>query len=615
MRALSTGVLALLLACFYVTDATAGLGSGAGSGAAGGAAVAAGTGGLNTGAGNTSSTPGSAGGGSNAPIEVEIMTYRALGQIADEMATEVVQKVCNQVPVTADGSTKSTDPPVTTAPGGATQPDCSHAPVLLEDSTMNLQVGLYQSAIALERQAADAHSDLAAAFGVQVGTDNPGVQTFTVPTSGRLWEISNVSGEQLTDLVIDLSLAPNIEIGPGSTCPLYPDRSSTRWHVPTLDIDASCGIMLTPRNHQVAPAGAIEVYVTGPASQSKFLATKLAVAIAPTEPAAKPGAKKPSKEFSFVPSTSIFRSLSAAAQLPTSGAGGTQSGAAASSSPPQWMTNFGTIGTALATLKSGISYSSNSFQPPVQSFSVMLEEALVKKSGTIAPLSPYTSTSILYVDEAAKQLGDALASMQSYNNDITAWTTQCKPATANTQIPAACSEQDINALLTDGSQLITAYTTLLSNASDGSGNPVLLDVLHGAMLYQTFNCPPDGPCTRPFSIQFSVAAAAGSTRTNAIFLVNLFYTPRPSYNAGVVVSFELRNGSDQFVTGGSRVMLYDYNKSWLGGNPRIQPRSTDKCRSSDSAEFCIPEDTASHHPHHPHHDAHQPIRDPAWPNP
>ena len=270
------------------------------------------------------------------------------------------------------------------------------------------------------------------------------------------------------------------------------------------------------------------MYVISPVSKRRFFANQITVAVEQQTAPPPPGKKKPSKPTKFVPFTEMLKDLTQGelAQVPTS-PGSPPSGGAASTSPPQWMTNFGAIGTALATLKSGMSYSSNSFQPPVQSFSPMLEEAITKVSNKF--LAPYTSTSILYVEEAAETLSESLAKMQGYSNDVTAWTALCKPVSAGIPIPAPCTEQDISALLADASQLITAYTTLVANPSDGSGNPVLLDILHGAMLYRTFPCPSGVSCNddaqrRTYTIQFTVAAAAGSTRTNAFFLLNIFYT-------------------------------------------------------------------------------------------
>jgi len=65
-------------------------------------------------------------------------------------------------------------------------------------------------------------------------------------------------------------------------------------------------------------------------------------------------------------------------------------GASSTPPPPQWVTNFGAIGTALEGIKSNMSYSSSSTHPTAQSFQVLLENELLQKK-----LFPYTSTSTL----------------------------------------------------------------------------------------------------------------------------------------------------------------------------------------------------------------------------
>ena len=80
------------------------------------------------------------------------------------------------------------------------------------------------------------------------------------------------------------------------------------------------------------------------------------------------------------------------------------------------------------------------------------------------------------------------------------------------------------------------------------------------------------------SLQLSVAAAGGSTRVNSFFLLNLFYTPKPSYNSGVIVTFELRNRVNVLLTAGARNVLYDYTK-W-------KPRSFDPERLNQGSAEC-----------------------------
>jgi hypothetical protein len=62
------------------------------------------------------------------------------------------------------------------------------------------------------------------------------------------------------------------------------------------------------------------------------------------------------------------------------------------------------------------------------------------------------------------------------------------------------------------------------------------------------------------SLQLNIATAGGSTRTNNIFFVNLFYTLAPSYNAGVIATFELRDKNNILVDAGARNAMYAYTK-------------------------------------------------------
>jgi hypothetical protein len=79
-------------------------------------------------------------------------------------------------------------------------------------------------------------------------------------------------------------------------------------------------------------------------------------------------------------------------------------------------------------------------------------------------------------------------------------------------------------------------------------------------------------------------AAGGSSRTNSIFGLSLFYQFAPSYNAGVIATFELRDGSDRLVRSGARNVLYGYKK-WDPGHINRQD-ITDMDEASDGCTFC-----------------------------
>ncbi|MFZ0480867.1 MAG: hypothetical protein WAL71_17130 [Terriglobales bacterium] len=111
---------------------------------------------------------------------------------------------------------------------------------------------------------------------------------------------------------------------------------------------------------------------------------------------------------------------------------------------------------------------------------------------------------------------------------------------------------DIASKASTANQMMTAFQTWLSS-SDGNGNINLTDVIRGLTLQQALG-------KGILALQFTIDAAGGNTRTNSYFLLNLFYTPKPSFNGGVVVTYELRNGQNQYIAGDTLKVLYDYAK-------------------------------------------------------
>jgi len=102
-------------------------------------------------------------------------------------------------------------------------------------------------------------------------------------------------------------------------------------------------------------------------------------------------------------------------------------------------------------------------------------------------------------------------------------------------------------------QTITGYTSLITTANDGSGNAAIVAILHGKVLSDKMK---EGIP----SLQVAGAGAGGSARSNIFFLLNLFYTPKPSYNAGVIATFELRDKDNNLEASGARNVLFDYKK-------------------------------------------------------
>jgi hypothetical protein len=153
--------------------------------------------------------------------------------------------------------------------------------------------------------------------------------------------------------------------------------------------------------------------------------------------------------------------------------------------------------------------------------------------------------------------------MLAWGNDVAGWANLCKPPTGsgqpsgNTQSSSAsnsaCTKPDVVVNVAVAQQMIAGYTALLTAASDGSGNPTIADILRGKVLS-------DKMAKGIPSLQVAVAAAGGNTRTNSFFLLNLFYTPKPSFNAGVIATFELRDKDNLLLQSGARSVLFDYKK-------------------------------------------------------
>jgi hypothetical protein len=218
-----------------------------------------------------------------------------------------------------------------------------------------------------------------------------------------------------------------------------------------------------------------------------------------------------------------------------------------------------------------MSYSSSSVQPTVQAFETLVENEL-----RIRKFVPYTSTSTLNLDDAVNQLTSSLLTMSAQSSDVTGWAAGCKPPAGGD--PNLCAAQSSS--LAAAQQVINGYTALLQSSNDGAGNAVILDILRGAVLVNTA-----GGHHLP-SIQLTIPAAGGSTRVNAFFLVNLFYLPKPSYNAGVIALFEIRDGNNLLEYSGARTVFYDYNKTWLGA--KFTPDTIKAgCSASDDDTTCI----------------------------
>lgn len=620
---LTIALMSILSApCFSATGNTAAGLAGVGAGAA-----------LGAGAGQAGgTTPAGAGGAGGAPIEVQIMAYHGLSEIAADIAKLTEQSLCeppiapgskSQAPATSgarkakNGQPAQAPPVIITeplVPLPQTQPTLPEpqAPVtvhrniaddlaqlemkedgkcptdrdglalrgiLLEDPTSALQIALYQSLVGYHDQLQSLQSNLIDVFSLVVRPDSltlKGSPDQSVP---------------ITLSALDETVLTNLKIATEG-----PDRA--RFMLSSeecAEVSAAnpCTVNVTfvpPRDLKTTQSYTADLRIS-----SRSFRWNHSVHLQATYTPPKPKPRAPEAPGELVMETHVLAafapgSLSLSTTPPATGGGTPAAGAAAAT--PLSLTYLSGIGTALTGIKAGISYSSSSLQPTTQSFQVLVENELQKRN-----IKPYTSSSPLELTEAAKSLSALFGDMLMWGAQIDFWNTQCKPADptkATDQDPSnkndkankdkktqnpECKSTVVTTNLAAATQLITGYTALLTNASDGNGNPVIADVLRGWVLNDRLKGHMD-------SLQLNVAAAAGSTRTNAFFLVNLFYLPKPSYNAGVIATFELRNGQNDLVRAGARSAFYDYNKNWKGTNfDAAAIKESKNCTQDDT--FCV----------------------------
>lgn len=434
--------------------------------------------------------------------------------------------------------------------------------ILVEDSTSANQVALYEAVQGYYDHLHRIDDQLQDYFSLQIISSLSfpymiGKQTISAQTF-----VTNVGKEKrkIKDIVITGSPAFEMDLGAGDC------------GIESLDRNQGCTIPVSfpkdgvPVEEGRTYSGTISI-TSGEAdsSQTDTIQTiQLTGTVTSGENGAvqgtAPGRKAPpvaSRTYTYsglAPSTATATATSAGS---TSTSGATS---AAGSSTPIGLTYLGDLTTALGSLKSNITYGSSTFQPTTQSLQLLMEAELKENY-----IFPYTSTSALNLQKATDTLSYQFGQMIAWTNDITNWENQCKPATGgpmsigNGASPpnSACTLSVIQDLSV-AQQLINGYTTLLASPSDGNGNPVIIDVLRGAVLSEKMaeGIP---------SLQVSVAAAGGSTKTNNFFGVSLFYTFAPSYNAGVIVTFELRDKKNVLLEQGARNALFAYGK-WKSGH-------------------------------------------------
>jgi hypothetical protein len=579
----------------------------AAAGVAAGAALAAGS-------GQSGTTSSSATGGSvNTPIEIQIMTFKGLQEIAHEIAkvtvdqqndckkarlneTEILTKDRNNLQ--ADRKMMDAEPTKlhkdTTAfdektldgdfeqLNEATKQGCA---VLVEDPTSANQIALYQAVQGYHDHLQKLHAEIQPYFSLQVG---PPLVTFSAPSGAA----PNPQTVTLTNVV---SSGPD---GGGPNNPRLIQLIMTSATGNGLnpfavnDTTSSCVVQLPPvvKYAELKYLQSCGITVTFPAAgtpagkysgmlsiksgdptianadtvQTVQLTGTVAPLSAEDQKKEEDARKKMQSMIENYGNPHDFKlNSNEAAATTQSGASSSTGSSTGSSGTPVDLQYLSGIMTALGGIKSNITYTSSTFQPTTQAFEVMVEAEL-KMNG----LFPYSSTSALNLKGATDALSNQFGNMLTWGNDVSTLTNQCKPTTGNgppngnaqssSPSNSACTDPHVVVDLAVAQQLITAYTTLLAASNDGSGNSAIIDILRGKVLSDKMA---DGIP----SLQVSVAAAGGNTKTNSIFGVNLFYTFAPSYNAGVIAIFELRDKNNVLQESGARNVYFNYKKSWKPG--------------------------------------------------
>jgi hypothetical protein len=608
----------LVAAClgngFAQSNSTAGL-AGLGAGAALGASAGQG--------GTTPSSASPGGGGGSSPIEEQMMAFRGMQQIAKEIAETVSKTGKGCTPsveenerfqgLRKDLDRSKHDSQANSADLGkdvdqlvkdlqdidASATDtCA---ILIEDPTSANQIALYQAVQGYSDHLERFHYSLERYFSllmpatvalkpivagqtskvkIRLTNTNETVLSVTVNThirvSGKYVE-KNTGNEFPTDKLVVLDTTDcSKELKMNESCDIEitfpnpkekvpaPGQLTAKLDVPIGDTGASQTVLLTG---EVKPA-----VITDFESNAKMEKYKQDLKKGPLD-------FNPDL-FADLQSSDLAPLTSEATTTPTTPPS-TPTGApptAAAASTPVGLTYLQDISTALAGFKASYTYSPSAFQPTVQAFEILVEAELARLD---PPIMSYTSTSALNLRSATDYLSNDFGKMLAWGNDISTWTNLCKPPSANgtqnssgpqsqngaaqnsavqsgTPANSACTMPGVVVNLSVAQQMLTGYTTLLSTANDGSGNPVIVDILRGAVLSHKMGSGIP-------SLQVSVAAAGGSSKTNSPFFVNLFYQFAPSYNAGVIVAFELRNGSNDLVASGVRNAYFNYKHSWAPG--------------------------------------------------
>lgn len=592
----------LTSAGFAQSNTTAGL-AGAGAGAALGAA-SAGQGGTTP--SSVVGAGGGGGGGASTPIEIQIMAFDGLTKIANDVAG-IAAKLLPHCGPGSDNEgylrklegdarelqseaaklqqDRSSDHPSDLEADrdkfmadlaafdnyAQAKPECE---ILVEDPTSSNQIALYQAVQTYYDQLGRIHERLQDVFALQI--DAPPISFSmssgaTTPPAQRI----TVSNKDAKPVNVQVAIVPPDAFQATSDCLGTP-----------LDVGKSCSISVTFNPPDTTTVRSYKAILRVSNDLSSFVFTvPLSGEIKPlTDAQLKErqdflkklqSLRLPPDRFSYeIKGYDATHELAVAAPAPP--AAPTSAAPAAAATTPIGLTYLSDVMTALAGAKATNTYAPSSFQPTTQAFETLVQEELRRKG-----IRPYTSTSPLNFANVTSSLGKEFGLLLTWGNDITNWTNQCKPATgaatpavnssASTASNSACTSPTVTVDLAVAAQLAAGYTGLLSTASDGSGNPVIVDVLRGKVLS-------DKIAKGIPSLQVAVAAAGGSSKTNSPFFVGLFYQWAPSYDAGAIATFELRDKYDDLVASGARSVLYGYGK-WNGGSfrPKEELEKKDEC--------------------------------------
>jgi hypothetical protein len=238
--------------------------------------------------------------------------------------------------------------------------------------------------------------------------------------------------------------------------------------------------------------------------------------------------------------------------------GTTGGGGGGNSSQPASLQYLAGIGAEVTAAKENMSYASSGVQALTQALTTELGKDLCQNH-----IQLRTATTTLNLDEAAADVATKWKDLQEKGGRLArliAW--QQKPVKdtndneVNKTVPTSqnlIATSDGVVLGTSLSNAVTAFQTWLTSG-DQMGGIILTDVLKGDQLIV------DAKAKKLPALQVSIDAAGGNTRTNSFPLFNFFYLPRPSFNAGVVVTYELRDGNNDFLAGDTKKVIYAYSK-------------------------------------------------------